>query len=464
MIRSKTIATLAGALALALTPAFAQSTAEDLRLTVGKSVVIDYAGDIRQISTSNPEVIDASPITTREILLHGKGFGNATMVVWSKTGQRTFYNVTVDLNLEQLRKLMKETFPDETINIQASKDSVSLTGMASSPAVAEKAGSLAASFAKQVVNNLSTPAPGIEKQIVLRVKFAELNRNAATQFAVNIVSAGAGNTIGRVATGQFPAPSPQTIQPSSGGVNSAATFSVQDALNIFAFRPDLNLAGMVKALQSRGVLQILAEPNLVTSNGKEAYFLVGGEFPVPVLQGGGNNASVTVQFKEFGVRLRFTPTITVNKTIKLELLQEVSSVDLAQGVSFNGFVIPAISTRRTQTGIELGEGQSFIVSGLIDNRDIERFSKIPGLASLPVFGHLFKSREIQKSLSELVVMVTPEITVPLNPGDAKPTIDFPNEFLVPLKPSAAPAKKASLDNRSTATVASNLTGGKAKKN
>lgn len=421
-------------------PAFAQS-GEDLRLTIGKSVVIDFASDIRQISTSNPEIVDASPITTREILLHGKGFGGATMVVWNKAGQRSFYNITVEMNLDTVRKLLKETFPNEDIKVASSRDSLSLTGSVTSPAIAERAAAMAAGFAKTVINNLTVAVP-VEKQIVLRVKFAELNRSLGAQYGVNILSSGAaGGTIGRVTTGMFGAPSIANIQPTipgSGGVNQSANFTITDALTLFAFRPDLNLGAFVKALQNRGVLQILAEPNLVTSNGKEAAFLVGGEFPVPVLQGGSNAAAVTIQFKEFGIRLRFMPTVTPNKTIKLDLVQEVSSIDLAQGVAFNGFTIPALSTRRTQTGIELGDGQTFLVSGLIDNRDIERLSRIPGLSSLPVLGALFKSKEIQKSMSELVVMVTPEITMPLNPGDTKPMIDFPNEFLIPLKNTAAP--------------------------
>jgi pilus assembly protein CpaC len=420
-------------------PALAQGGAEDLRLTIGKSVVIDFASDIRQISTSNPDIVDASPITTREILVHGKGFGAATMVVWNKAGQRSFYNINVEMNQDGLRKLIKETFPGEDIQMASSRDSLSLSGTVSSAAVAERVAAISAGFAKTVINNMTASTP-VEKQILLRVKFAELDRNAGSQYGVNLLSTGAlGGTIARTSTGMFGAPGITQVGPTPpGGLNPASSFNITDALTLFAFRPDLNLGAFVKALQTRGVLQILAEPNLVASNGKEAAFLVGGEFPVPVLQGGANAASVTVQFKEFGIRLRFTPTVTTNKTIKIDLVQEVSSIDLAQGVSFNGFTIPALSTRRTQTAIELGDGQTFLVSGLIDNRDIERLSRIPGLGSIPILGALFKSKDVSKSLSELVVMVTPEITLPINPGDPKPMIDFPNEFLVPLKNTGAP--------------------------
>ena len=441
-MRSKiSIFVISSVVALMAPQALAQGAgAEDLRLTIGKSVVIDFASDIRQISTSNPEIVDASPITTREVLLHGKGFGAATMVVWNKAGQRSFYNISVELNQDGVRKLIKDTFPNEDIHLASSRDSLSLSGTVSSPAVAERVAAMSAGFAKTVINNLTAATP-VEKQILLRVKFAELDRNAGAQYGVNILSTGAaGGTIGRTSTGMFGSPSIASVgpTPAGGGVNPASQFTISDALTIFAFRPDLNLGAFVKALQTRGVLQILAEPNLVASNGKEAAFLVGGEFPVPVLQGGSSAASVTVQFKEFGIRLRFTPTVTANKTIKIDLVQEVSSIDLAQGVSFNGFTIPALSTRRTQTGIELGEGQTFVVSGLIDNRDIERLSRVPGLGSIPILGALFKSKDVQKSLSELIVMVTPEITNPINAGEPKPMLDFPNEFLVPLKNTGLP--------------------------
>jgi pilus assembly protein CpaC len=429
---------LAGVL-LGWAPTVSAQSAEDLRLTVGKSVVIDYPSDIRQISTSNPEVFDASPVTTREILLHGKGLGTATMVVWSRSGERSFYNITVDLNLDPLRRLLRETFPNDDIQVKSSRDSLSLSGTVSSKDVAERAAALAAPFSKTVVNNLRLAAGPVEKQILLRVKFAEMDRTLGRQFAVNLVSTGALNTPGLTSTGQF-----SSVRP--GGdlrgqipgrvTGTTSSFTISDALNLFAFRPDLNLGAFVKALQERGLLQILAEPNLVTTNGKEAQFLVGGEFPVPILQGGANAGAVTIQFREFGIRLFFTPIITENKTIKLQLRQEVSTIDLANSISFGGFNIPALSTRRAETQVELSEGQSFIVAGLVDNRETESYSKIPGLGDIPIFGALFRSRSEDRSRTELVVMVTPEITTPLNPGDPKPIPYMPKDFLVPLTPEA----------------------------
>jgi pilus assembly protein CpaC len=409
-------------------------SAEDLRITVGKSIVIDYPGDIRQISTSDPTIVDASPVTTREILMSGKGLGSATMVVWSKADQRMFYNVTVELNLEPLRRILQDTFPDEKIDIHSSRDSITLNGTVSSKDIADRAAALSATFAKTVVNNLAVSA-AIEKQILLRVKFAELDRSRAQQFGVNLASTGALHTIGSISTGQF----------NSGSVTanaSGSTLSVTDALNIFAFRPDLNIAAFIKDLETNNVLQILAEPNLVTTNGKEANFLVGGEFPVPILQGVGAAGAVTIQFKEFGIRLLFTPIMTANKTIKLALRQEVSTIDFSNAVTLQGFVIPALATRRAETNVELTEGQTFVVAGLMDNRENVAFTKLPVISSIPILGALFKSKIENKNNTELVMLVTPEVTEALGPNDPKPQPYFPQEFLRRTGPEDLPAAKS----------------------
>ncbi len=439
-IRSSAVrAALAGlSLLLSLTLGAAAArgqSAEELRMTVGKSVVIDYPSDVRQISTSNPDILDASPVTTREILLHGKGLGNATMVVWSKTGERTFYNVTVDLNLESLRKAFKDSFPGEDINPLGSRDSVTLNGHISNKEVGDRAVALASGFTKTIVNNLQV-GTSIEKQILLRVKFAELDRSKELQYGVNLFGL-AGQTLAGTSTGQFG--SNPTITP--GSLGQPATYTIGQALNMFAFDAKLNLGAFVKALEAETILQILAEPNLVTTNGKEAFFLVGGEFPVPTLQGGGNSGAVTVQFREFGIRLRFTPVISANNTIKMHLAQEVSTLDFADGVSFNGFSIPALSTRRTETDVELGQGQSFVVSGLLDNRESESFDKLPIIGDIPILGHLFRSRDVKKQRTDLVLIVTPEVTLPLGPNDPRPEIAFPKDFLVRLNPSDIAAAK-----------------------
>lgn len=433
---------LAASLVLSIGPeAAVAQTVDDVRVIVGKSVVVDYPEDIARISTSSPDVVDAVPATTREILLHGKAVGAATVVVWSKSGQRTFYNVNVELNLEPLRRLLKETFPNEEIRVQGAKDSISLTGRVSAQAIADRAAVMVTPVAKSVVNNLTVVTAPVDKQIVLRVRFAELNRNAVQNFGVNLLSTGALNTLGRTSTQQFAAPNAKELNATSpsSGPGMTSQWQLSDLLNVFLFRPDLNLGAFIKALQQQGVLQILAEPNLVTTNGKEASFHVGGEFPVPVLQGGANSGAVTIMFREYGIRLNFNPVITANKTIKMHVRPEVSTIDLANAVSISGFTIPALASRKIETDIELGEGQSFVIGGLLDDRVNETMSKIPGLANIPILGALFKSRQESKTKTELLVMVTPELTMPLQQSDPKPSLSFPREFLensIPNTPAA----------------------------
>ena len=415
--------------ALAAVPGLAAGENSNLQVAAGGSLVIDYAGDIGRVAASNPDVADAVAVSSREVLVNAKVPGTATVVVWSKGGLRTLYGITVEQSLDPVRQLLKNTFPDCNIEVHQAKDSLSLTGTVPSQAVADRAAALMAPFAKAVVANLRVLAPGPEKQIVLRVKFAELNRNAATSLGVNLLSTGAANTPGLISTGQFQSASLDEIQtPVPGsGVAAVSKFTGSDALNIFAFRPDLNLGMFIKALQNQGVLQILAEPNLVTTNGKDASFLVGGEFPVPVVQGGANAGAVTIIFKEYGIRLTFQPTITEHNTIKMYVKPEVSTIDLTNAVLYSGFTIPALASRRIETNIELGLGQSFLIAGLIDQRVTEQLSKVPGLASIPVLGALFKSKNEQKSAEELIVMVTPEITTPVSRGDIEP--QMPKKFM-----------------------------------
>jgi pilus assembly protein CpaC len=446
MRRNTLPALLAAFFLIAAAPLCAQGSAEEIKVSLGKSVVIDYPEDVNRISTSNPEIVDYVPISTREILLHAKGAGVATLVIWSKSGQRNFYNISVEPNLEPVRKMLKDSFPSEEFQLMASKDSVVLMGLASNQAVADRALALVSPLAKNVVNNLRVKPAPVEKQILLRVKFAELNRTFGQQFAVNLLSTGAANTPGLITTGQFQSATPQNLRGTIGAPSegTSSNFTIADALNIFAFRPDLNLAAFVKLLQTQGLLQILAEPNLVTSNGKEASFLVGGEFPVPVLQGGGNAGAVTIQFREFGIRLSFNPQLTENNTLKMAVKPEVSTIDLANAVSFQGFTIPALATRRIESNIELGFGQSFVIGGLIDDRTNESLSQIPGLSAIPILGELFKSRNQSRNKTELLVMVTPEVVEPFLATDPKNQLTVPKDTMTPiLLPNGIPGQPAS---------------------
>jgi len=273
------------------------------------------------------------------------------------------------------------------------------------------------------------------------VRFAEVNRTALTQLGATWFSDGAQNTVGSVTTQQFSTP---FFDQNKAMVGQHQVFS--DYLNLFLFDFKHNIGAVVKALQSRGLLQSLAEPNLVAESGKEASFLAGGEFPIPVAQGSGANLAISVQFKEFGVRLNFTPTVAGDR-VHLKVRPEVSSLDFANAVVLNGFRIPALSTRRTETELELQNGQTFAIAGLLNNNMTETLQKIPGIGDIPVLGYLFKSKAAQKNRTELVVMITPQILPnnsfgvthdlprmeqPLLPGyDPKKSIEMPPAMFGP---------------------------------
>lgn len=435
----KRIRLLLVAAAFAALPAASPSEptdAVDLTLTVGAGTVVDCLPAVVRVAVSSPEIVDAVTASRHEVIFHAKAVGRATMVVWSKTGERKTYNITVEPNLEPMRRLLRETFPGEEIDLRASRESLALVGHASSQAVADRALTLVAASVKGAVSNLQIAPPPPENQVLLRVRFAELNRSAVREFGINLLSTGTLNTVGQITTGQFGAASvsslPSTIPGAFAG--SEAPFTLSDILNIFAFRRDLNLGAVIHDLETRGLLQILAEPNLVATSGKEASFLAGGEFPVPIAQGNGGGVTVTVQFKEFGIRLSFTPVITPQRTIRLHVKPEVSSLDNADGVQLSGFRIPALSTRRVETDIELAQGQSFAIAGLLDDRVIENLSQLPGLSHVPLLGALFKSRSVTKSRDELIVIVTPETALPVSGPLPDPVM--PQPFLPPLAEEA----------------------------
>jgi pilus assembly protein CpaC len=282
-------------------------------------------------------------------------------------------------------------------------------------------------------------------QILLQVRFAEVNRSVIKQLGINLISLPGAKTIGTISTQQF-APPQLTGGTSSTGDTTTTAIGLSDLLNIFIFRPDINFAATIKALQEQNVLEILAEPNLMTQSGKEASFLAGGEFPYPILQGsggGGGFAGITIQFKEFGVRLNFTPTLTPDGLIHLKVKPEVSSLDFTQALTLQGFVIPALATNRVESEMDLTDGQTFAIAGLLDNRVTEQMQKIPGIGDIPILGKLFQSKSINKSKNELLIVVTPRIIHPVPADKPAPNLEFPKPFLGPMMPDKPAAAKPS---------------------
>ena len=410
-------------------------TGDEIPLMVGRSVVLDHPDEIARVAITDDGIADAVAISTREVLINAKAPGATTLVIWSRSGDRNFFTINVNVDVGQLQDHVRATFPGESIRVLASKGIITLTGNASNPGIAERVTAMAASFGGTVVDNLELPVPPAERQIILRVRFAEVQRSALNDFGVNILSTGALNTPGVIGTQQFGGASISGVQGSIGQPTTGfpTNVSIGDVLNVFAFRPDLNLGVMLRYLQANNVLEILAEPNVITTSGKEAQLLVGGEFPVPVVQGGAAAGAVTIQFRQFGIRIDFKPQMTARGSIQMQVTPEVSALDFANAVSFSGFLIPALSTRRVSTDVELMPGQSFVIAGLIDQRVSETVNKIPGLSSIPLVGKIFTSHSKQKNNTELLVLVTPEFPQAVEPGERLPDILRPVEPMAPLQ-------------------------------
>jgi len=332
-----------------------------------------------------------------------------------------------------LREAITRGLPGEAVEAESEEGRVVLTGTASSTAVADQIGKMAAPFSKEIVNSIQVAQPRRQKQILLKVRFAQVDRTKLSAFGINLLSTGATNTIGTVTTQQFGTQGPLKLNDITGVPTKgfATEQTLSDLLNIFIFRPDLHLGATIRDLQQRNVLQILAEPDLLAANGEPARFLAGGELPYPLLTGAAGQATVTVQFKPFGVKLEFTANIESDNTIRLKVFPEVSSLDYTNAVTISGFVLPAIATRHAETVVELRDGQSFGIAGLLDQRTTAQFSKVPGIGDLPILGQLFRSRSVSKTNSELVVIVTPTIVDPAAAPTAAPQV--PKMPIAPLE-------------------------------
>ncbi len=407
-----------------------------LRVLVGKSLLINTTERLKRISVTDETIADAFPVTPTQILVHGRAAGEVSLLIWDELERSRSFDLRVDVDVRTAAEEEKRVFPDEQISVSPSRSAIVLSGHVSTEDVSKRAGMIAEAYSKNVVNVLTFGPVGAQ-EVLLEVKFAEVDRSAITQLGINVFAPGLGNTIATSQTGQFGSVTISRSAPTtttSGGSTTttttptAPTVNVSDFLNFFVTRTDINLGAVIKALQQKNLLQILAEPNLIAVNGKEASFLAGGEFPFPIVQPGQGFTAVTIQFKEFGVQLKFTPVIMPNGNIHLKVAPAVSALDFANSLTISGFTVPALSTRKAETEFELQDGQSFVIAGLMDNRVTDLYNKIPALGDIPILGNFFKSKSAQKSKSELMVLctarrVSPSTQPPAPPANPKPFMD-----------------------------------------
>lgn len=397
-----------------------QPEREPLVLSVGHSTVLRTSQRLRRVYVSNPAVIESMTASPHELILTAKAGGSSSVALWTEDGATGLYDVLANVDLSEPGKALRLAFPGEHIDVESQGGRLLLTGVASSPAVIDAALKLLASYSKDVVSSAQLLLPHTP-QVQLKVRIAEVDRTKLTQFGFTLLSGGKTQAV------------TQTQQFGAVGLRDDGALGLSDLLNIFVYNHDIDLGAIIKDLQQNQVLQVLAEPNITALSGETAHFLSGGEFPFPVIQGSsGGLTSVTIQFRPFGVKLDFTPLVKPDNTIRLKVAPEVSALDYTNAVTISGYTIPAISTRRAETEIELQNGQSFAMSGLLDRRTTEKLSKMPGIGDIPILGELFKARDINKSFTELMVIITPVLVDPLaNPSPVPP---LPKEAVPNLNP------------------------------
>ncbi len=399
----------------------------------GKGMTVRLPRAAKNVFIADPAVADVNPVSNQLVYIFGKADGETTFYAVDNA-DRVIYSSTVRVinNVSQLGEMLKMAMPNATIEVKPLNGMIFLTGLVGSPAEIEEAGRLAQAIVgdgQQIINRLQTKTPS---QIHLMVKFAEVSRDTLKTLAVNMQ---ASDVTGGFAFGLFRGRDFLTeaaLKPgiAGGGLTQAFVTGSQDATSVFssgrAF--GLDILSAVDALEQVGLITTLAEPTLTALSGEKASFLAGGEFPILVPQAQG---STTIEFKQYGVQLSFTPTVHSGNRISLKVAPEVSQLSSAGSVTLNNISIPALLTRRAETTVELGSGQSFMIAGLLQNTTQSDISRLPGIGSLPVIGALFKSDSFRRKETELVIVVTPYLVNPVNANDIRlPTDGYraPNDL------------------------------------
>ena len=404
-----------------------------LRMVVGRSMFINTRERLLRVYVSNPDVLDSLTSSPYQIVVTAKAPGVTSLILWDETGHTQSWQITVDTDVSDLNQALRAALPTEDIHAEGRLDQVVLTGVASSQAAMDQAVKLAGLYAKTVANSMQL-APQHTPQVRLKVRVVEIDRSRAEQLGFNFF--GTGKNTFATQTGQYPAvsvlgttvTSPSGTTTTTSGAPGEGLIAVAQLLNMFYYNNELGVGAALQALVNKQILQILAEPTITAISGQTASFLSGGEFPFPVIQGASSGfTSVTIQFRPYGVKLDFTPNVLPDGTIELKVAPEVSALDYTNAVVISGYTIPALSTRRAETQVELKSGQSFVISGLLDNRTTDLLQKVPGIGDIPILGKLFQSKSSTHTVDELAVIVTPTLVNPLaeNPPTVEPKMVVP---------------------------------------
>lgn len=369
-----------------------------LTVSKGASVLVVNPTTIARWSIGDQSVAEIASVSPTELVVNGKGLGTTSLFLWDNSGAVRLFSVEVTADAAGLQRYLKQTLPDEAIDVSASGNTVTLSGQVRDASVAARALEIVKGSGATVIDNLTTASP---TQVLLKVRFAEVNRSAI-----------------RSMQGQFTTLNPHKLNDKGDWTGAGGASGLLDVALASA---NANLELTIQALTTKGYFKTLAEPNLLALPGHEASFLAGGEFPYPSVQGGSSNGAVTIVFKEFGIKLRFTPVITRNGSIRLHVAPEVSSLDFGNAVSFQGFSIPSLLTRRAETDVELKDGQYLVIAGLLDNSWINSVAKVPILGDIPILGQLFRSKDARQRRTELLVLISPQLVQPAEQAPHLPT-------------------------------------------
>jgi pilus assembly protein CpaC len=372
-----------------------------ISVSKGASVLLVNPVPLQRFSVGDPGIAEATIVSPTEVVINGKGLGSTTLLIWDNSTQVKVYSVEVTADAPALERYLRQVMPDEQIAVTASGNSVTLSGTVKDPNSVQRAIDIARGSGATIIDNMVAP-PAV--QVLLKVRFAEINRTVLKRWSTQL------STV-----------NPQNLSDNGNYTVSTDPGSTAQNVSFLLANPNSQFQALINAAEQRGDFRDLAEPNLMTLPGKEAYFLAGGRFPFPAVQGGGASNAIGITFEEFGVRLRFTPTITRSGAIRLKLAPEVSSLDFANGLVISGFTIPTITTRKAETEVELREGQYLAIAGLLDNTVTDNISKIPFLGDIPILGQLFRSKNLQQKRTELLVLVSPQLIVAKDQPSALPT-------------------------------------------
>jgi pilus assembly protein CpaC len=374
----------------------------------GASALLVNTTPIQRFSIGDPTVAEAVVVSPTEVLVNGKTLGTTSLFLWDNTGNIKLYSVEVTADAPGLQRYLTSVLAGEKIDVIASGNVVTLSGTVRDASVASRAVEIAKGSGAIIVDNLTTPEA---VQVLLRVRFAEVNKSAIKEFRSQLATLNPHKLDAR------------GLEP--GWIGSANTNNdggfADGVVDFGLFNANASIEVLIRFLTSKGLLKSLAEPNLITLPGKEATFLAGGEFPYPAVQGGGGNNSVSIVFKEFGIRLKFTPTITRSGSIRLKVAPEVSALDFSNPLVFGGFTIPSILSRRTETEVEMKNGQYLAIAGLVDNTMTDNATKIPLLGDIPILGQFFRSKDARQRRTELLVLISPKLVLPSDTPALLPT-------------------------------------------